>query len=93
MWTYAFPSSTLSLPTLGVRVGQVRRRVRERHVVTVETRWGPVRVKIAGETRSPEYADCAAIAEAAEVPLRRVYAAALEALTAEEGPPGGSSRG
>ena len=80
-------------PTLGVRVGQVRRRVRERRVVTVETRWGPVRVKIAGETRSPEYADCAAIAEAAEVPLRQVYAAALAALTAGEGPLGASSRG
>ncbi len=79
-------------PTLGVRVGASHRVVRSRRSVTVETAWGPVRVKIAGQTRSPEFADCSAIARAQGIPLAEVYRAALDALTVAEGPPEGSSR-
>ncbi|MFT4621416.1 MAG: hypothetical protein ACI8PZ_000068 [Myxococcota bacterium] len=67
-------------PTLGVRVRHEARVVLPRRVVQVETEWGAVRVKVAGQTRAPEYADCAAIARAHDVPLRRVYAAALAGL-------------
>ena len=54
-------------------------------VVDVETPWGTVRVKVgdyAGEpvTASPEYEDCRRVAEANDVPLRRVYDAALHAF-------------
>ena len=69
--------------TLGVRRQSVERRCLERTSETVETAYGPVRVKTAhlpdGSTkRAPEYEDCKRAAEAHNVPLRMVYAAALE---------------
>jgi hypothetical protein len=69
-------------PTLGVRWQRMERRVAERRVVTVATRWGAVRLKqklIGGEVvaSAPEYEDCAALAHAHGVPLAQVYAAAL----------------
>ncbi|MFH1523983.1 MAG: nickel pincer cofactor biosynthesis protein LarC [Chloroflexota bacterium] len=68
--------------TLGVRRQTVERRCLERASETVETPYGPVRVKVArlpdGTTkRSPEYEDCKQAADAHNVPLRVVYAAAL----------------
>lgn len=70
--------------TLGVRQYSARRRVLERRWVTVETTWGPVRVKEAwsGGQRlnaAPEYEDCQAIARAGGVPLKQIYAAAVAA--------------
>jgi uncharacterized protein (TIGR00299 family) protein len=71
--------------TLGVRRQFVERRCLERTSETVETAYGPVRVKVArlpdGSTkRAPEYEDCKRAAEAHNVPLRTVYAAALEKI-------------
>ncbi|MFZ6031434.1 MAG: nickel pincer cofactor biosynthesis protein LarC [Chloroflexota bacterium] len=68
--------------TLGIRRQWVERRCLERSSETVQTRYGPVRIKIArlpgGTTKSaPEYDDCRNAAEAHQVPLRDVYAAAL----------------
>ncbi len=70
--------------TLGVRLQPVRRRILDRRLETVETRYGAVRVKLAlagGTVRStaPEYEDCRRLALAHGVPLHRVYEAALEA--------------
>jgi uncharacterized protein (DUF111 family) len=53
-----------------------------RHFETVKTPYGNVRVKIGlwkGKeiTRAPEYEDCRKLAEKANVPVRRVYEAAL----------------
>ncbi|OQB42725.1 MAG: hypothetical protein BWY06_00553 [Candidatus Latescibacteria bacterium ADurb.Bin168] len=63
--------------TLGVRISDVVRRVLPRRSETVETPWGPVRVKCAewdGRTRTtPEYDDCAAIARARNIPVLEVY--------------------
>jgi uncharacterized protein (DUF111 family) len=56
-------------PTLGVRVRPVGRYVADRDIVTVETEYGPMRVKrkwLAGEVVSaaPEYEDVAEVAAA-----------------------------
>ena len=70
--------------TLGVRQRAVSRRKAEREMRSVETPWGPVRlkVKILGGVPaavSPESDDCARLAEEAEVPLARVMEAARAA--------------
>jgi uncharacterized protein (TIGR00299 family) protein len=68
--------------TLGVRRQFVERHRLERKNETIETPYGPIRVKVAqlpdGTTkRAPEYEDCKQAAEAHGVPLRVVYEAAL----------------
>ncbi len=70
--------------TIGLRRQTVCRRKLARRDETVQTPWGPVRVKIAGEggeiyTVSPEYEDCRALARKAGVPLHEVYTAARTA--------------
>jgi len=64
--------------TLGVRVQEVQRFALPRRSIQVQTPWGPVRVKVAelpnGESRpAPEYDDCRQLAEAANVPIWKVY--------------------
>jgi len=71
--------------TLGVRRAEVRRDALPRRAGEVETRFGPISVKIAdlpgGGTRAaPEYEDCRQAAEAHRVPLREVRDAAMRAL-------------
>ena len=68
--------------TLGVRRRTCRRAKLDRRNVTVETPYGPVRVKVSGRggrdlTASAEFADAAAAAEAHAVGVREVIAAAL----------------
>lgn len=75
--------------TLGVRRQFVERQALSRAVHSVETPYGPVRVKVArwapGQTKaSPEYEDCRRLAERHEVPLREVYRA-VEAAIVESG--------
>ena len=67
--------------TLGVRYYEAKRRVLERTIETVETPYGPVRIKVArlgARTLhfQPEYDDCARIAASAKVPLLEVLGAA-----------------
>jgi uncharacterized protein (TIGR00299 family) protein len=74
--------------TFGLRHYPVDRIERPRHVVSVETVFGTLHVKVArgdglDEHAAPEYEDCRRIAEAQGVPLRRVYAAALAAFEAQ----------
>ena len=63
--------------------GPAGRIVAERHVETVRTGYGEVRLKVKhlGGRRipAPEYEDCAARAREHGVPLAEVYRAALEA--------------
>jgi uncharacterized protein (TIGR00299 family) protein len=71
-------------PTLGVRRRRVERDVLAREVRIVETRHGPVRVKVAlldgvEVGAQPEHDDCLALAREKGVPLREVIAAALVA--------------
>ena len=68
--------------TLGVRRQSVERRCLERRSETVETPYGPIRVKVAilpdgTAKRAPEYEDCKRAAETHDVPLRVVYDLAL----------------
>jgi len=70
--------------TLGVRWRRVERYIAERRVETVQTRWGPVRLKVkrvAGEdvAAGPEFEDCARLARDAQVPWQTVHDAARQA--------------
>lgn len=72
--------------TFGVRRSTLSRTMLAREIVSVETPFGPVRVKVGrrGETtltRSPEYEDCARIARESNVSLKDVYAAAVAAIS------------
>ncbi|WP_338429263.1 nickel pincer cofactor biosynthesis protein LarC [Synechococcus elongatus] len=65
--------------TIGLRFRSEQRRVLPRRCDRVQTPWGEVRVKVAGEPRSPltiqpEYEDCRAIAERHHVALQDVQA-------------------
>ncbi|HEX7035268.1 MAG TPA: nickel pincer cofactor biosynthesis protein LarC [Pseudomonadales bacterium] len=79
----------LHTTSLGIRESPVERRRLERRITTVETRWGPVRVKVAelpdgGERGAPEHDDCRRIAEQHDVPVQAVYEAALAAWRSAE---------
>ena len=67
--------------TFGIRRSARRRTKLIRRHETVETAYGPIRIKIGARagrtiTSSPEFADCLAAAEAHHVPVRQVVAAA-----------------
>ncbi len=69
--------------TLGVRRREEQRQTLSRRWETVDTTWGPVRIKIANMNGSvsnyaPEYEDCRALAEAQHVPLRTVMQEAIQ---------------
>jgi uncharacterized protein (TIGR00299 family) protein len=69
--------------TLGVRRREEQRQTLSRRWETVDTTWGPVRIKIANLNGSvsnyaPEYEDCRALAEARQVPLRTVMQEAIQ---------------
>lgn len=66
-------------PALGVRFYDAERRVLPRDWVTVETKYGPVRVKTSPEGFTPEYEDCKAVAKAAGVSLKQVLTEATAA--------------
>ena len=68
--------------TIGVRYYPVKRTVLQREFVTVKTKYGPVKVKVAvdpgGARRAaPEYDDVKRIAARKKVPLKAVYDEAL----------------
>jgi uncharacterized protein (DUF111 family) len=67
--------------TFGVRRTVMERTILDREHRRVETPWGEVRVKIGTRegtllTVSPEYEDCARLAEENGVPLKAVFDAA-----------------
>ena len=67
--------------SIGIRSYPVDRTALDRREESVETPWGPVRVKISSLdgtvfTATPEYDDCAALAEKNDVPLKTVIQAA-----------------
>lgn len=71
--------------TFGIREYEARRTILQRELVTVQTAYGDIRVKIGrrgGTTcaRSPEMDDCVAAARRHGVPVREVYLAASSAL-------------
>ena len=69
--------------TLGVRRREEQRQTLSRRWETVDTTWGPVRIKIANVNGSvsnyaPEYEDCRTLAETQHVPLRTVMQEAIQ---------------
>jgi pyridinium-3,5-bisthiocarboxylic acid mononucleotide nickel chelatase len=71
--------------TLGVRSYEVERRALDRQIVTVETQYGPIDVKVARlngnvVNEMPEYEQCRAAARSSGVPLRVVESAARMAF-------------
>ncbi len=69
--------------TLGVRRREEQRHTLARRWETVDTTWGPVRIKIANMNGSvsnyaPEFEDCRALAEAQHIPLRTVMQEAMQ---------------
>jgi len=74
--------------TLGVRRRDEQRQVLARRWESVETAWGPVRIKIASmngtvSNYAPEYEDCRALAEANHVPLKQVMEEAVRLFAAK----------
>jgi uncharacterized protein (TIGR00299 family) protein len=73
--------------TLGVRQREEKRQTLARKWVTVTTRWGNVRLKVASmngtvTNYSPEYEDCRRIATECHVPLKSVMQEALQLYVA-----------
>jgi uncharacterized protein (DUF111 family) len=69
--------------TLGVRMQQETRAALARRHVSVSTRWGDVRMKLANLNGSvshyaPEYEDCRRIASEQNVPLKTVMQEAIK---------------
>jgi uncharacterized protein (DUF111 family) len=69
--------------TLGVRMRQETRAALARRHVSVNTRWGDVRMKLANLNGSvsnyaPEYEDCRRIAAENNVPLKNVMQEAIK---------------
>jgi pyridinium-3,5-bisthiocarboxylic acid mononucleotide nickel chelatase len=77
--------------SIGVRLQPVDRVERPRRMLTVETQYGRIELKVAGgdglpDQVSPEYESCRQAAETHQIPIRRVYNAALAAyLKADSG--------
>ena len=72
-------------PTLGVRSHPVERTVLDRRFETVETPYGPVKMKIGSLpgrdlNATPEFEDCAQLARDKAVPVKEVLAAAVAAF-------------
>jgi pyridinium-3,5-bisthiocarboxylic acid mononucleotide nickel chelatase len=70
--------------TIGLRRWVVTRRKLARRHETVQTAFGPVRIKVSGDgdqtmTASPEHDDCKKLAVSKKVPLKLVYEAAMQA--------------
>jgi pyridinium-3,5-bisthiocarboxylic acid mononucleotide nickel chelatase len=65
---------------LGVREQLLARTTLAREITTLDTPWGPVRIKRAGGRDRPEYEDLARIARARALPLREVADAVARLL-------------
>jgi pyridinium-3,5-bisthiocarboxylic acid mononucleotide nickel chelatase len=70
--------------TIGLRYQELTRACLEREIVLVETAAGPVRVKVARRgadvlNASPEFDDCARLAAERSLPVKQVYALAVQA--------------
>lgn len=75
--------------TIGLRIGESRRQVLERELVSVETPYGTAQVKVARRhgkvlNVAPEYEDCRRLAEERSVPLKQVMLAAQLAYENKE---------
>jgi hypothetical protein len=77
--------------TIGVRIYEARRKVLERELLSVETPYGAVKIKVARRNGkvlnvAPEYEDCQRLATEKGVPLKQVIIAAQAAYLATQVP-------
>lgn len=78
--------------TIGIRYYETSRVTMQRRFAYVQTKYGPVRVKISSAGRSvarsvPEFDDCRKLAEANDVPLLEIIEQASRAALKREKPP------
>ncbi len=74
--------------TIGLRFNYVDRIEAKRKTIKVKTSFGTVKVKLAFYNKeliniAPEHEDCAKIARAKKVPLKKIYQEALEKASEE----------
>jgi len=74
--------------TIGVRIYEARRKILERELVSIQTPYGTVKVKVAKRhgkvlNVAPEYEDCRRLAAEKSVPLKQVIMAAQAAYLAQ----------
>nr|B8HTH5.1 RecName: Full=Putative nickel insertion protein [Cyanothece sp. PCC 7425] len=68
--------------TLGIRRSQQQRRILARQIQTLDTRYGPIRLKIAYQQGKivnvqPEFEDCAQVAKQQDLPWQQIHQLAL----------------
>ena len=71
--------------TFGIRIYTAKRQTLDRESVTVQTKYGPIRVKVGKRNGqivsvSPEYQDCLLSAEKHNVPIKEVYQTSVLSL-------------
>jgi uncharacterized protein (TIGR00299 family) protein len=76
--------------TIGVRYSEMARECLDREITSVETPFGPIRVKVARlgggvVNTAPEFDDCVRIARERQVPVKDVQAAAIKAFLDQRG--------
>ena len=76
--------------TIGVRIHEARRKVLQREIVSVDTPYGSVKMKLASRdgkivNAAPEFDDCQRLATEKSVPLKNVIAAAEAAYLRQNG--------
>ena len=70
--------------TLGIRVTEHSRYILRREFTKVDTPWGPVEIKTAGDRFKPEFEDLRTIALRENLPIARVRQAAERAYEKEK---------
>lgn len=80
--------------TLGIRRSQQQRTVLARQILSIQTDYGPVRIKVARQGNmivnvQPEYEDCAQLAQQHQLPWREIQRVALHTWYASTTPASG----
>lgn len=75
--------------TFGVRINQMQRQTLDRELITVQTQYGPIKVKVGKRNGkivsfSPEYQDCMLAAEKYFVPIKDVYQAVVQSSSTQK---------
>ncbi|MDI6782799.1 MAG: nickel pincer cofactor biosynthesis protein LarC [bacterium] len=74
--------------TFGIRIYPAKRQTLDRESVTVQTKYGSIRVKVGKRngkivSASPEYQDCLLAAEKHNIPIKEVYQASVLSLKSQ----------
>lgn len=69
---------------IGLRIRQEQRLIMPRHIISVETAYGQIDVKISGNNIAPEYESCIKAAQSSGAAYKQVYRAAVKAAEGAE---------